>query len=210
MPYLNLASATKLARAAQINAAIGNGGSMILYTGAPPPSPDYPATGTVLVTLPLSSPAGIVTLAVQSATVANGGTGGTDGNQMVAGTTGTGSKFQASVTITGGAISAVLGIVVAGAYSAAPTNIMAEPVTGAGLTGAALSVVLTGQLTFNAITQANATGTGIAGYARIVTSNGVGIVDLDCGTQAASVTMNTTAIAQSGPVLASAELLVES
>lgn len=76
-----------------------------------------------------------------SATVAAGGSGGTPGTQTVTGTTGTGTKFQASVTVSGGgAISAVLSITVAGDYSANPTDPTQEPVTGASLTGARLNV----------------------------------------------------------------------
>jgi hypothetical protein len=209
LSYINLASADKKARAAQINSDIGSGASMLLYTGSPPASPDYPATGSLLVTLPLSTPAAVASYAVQSAGIAAPGSGGANGAQLVTGTTGTGTKFQASVTITGGAITAVIGIVVPGVYSVSPISLVNEPVTGAGLTGAALSVVLTAQLVFGAITQANAVSTGTAGYARIVTSGGTGIVDLDCGTSNASVIMNTTSIALNGPILCSADLLTE-
>jgi hypothetical protein len=106
-----------------------------------------------------------------SATVAVGGTGGTSGTQTVTGTTGTGTKFQASVTIAGGAITAVLSITVAGDYTVNPTAIAAEPVTGASLVGAQLNVVMgaltvtvntAGAYTANAaaFTQASTTGTG--------------------------------------------------
>ncbi len=79
---------------------------------------------------------------VVSATVHAAGSGGTNGTQTVTGTTGTGTKFQASVTVAGGIITAVLSITVAGNYTANPTSITAEPVTGAGLTGAQLTVVM--------------------------------------------------------------------
>jgi len=79
---------------------------------------------------------------VVSATIAAAGTGGTNGTQTVTGTTGTGTPFQASVTVSGGAITAVLSISVAGNYTANPTNIASEPVTGASLSGAALDVVM--------------------------------------------------------------------
>jgi hypothetical protein len=84
----------------------------------------------------------VATTKVVSATVAAGGSGGTNGTQTVTGTTGTGTKFQASVTVAGGAITAVLSISVAGSYTANPTTLTAEPVTGASLTGAQLSVVM--------------------------------------------------------------------
>lgn len=78
---------------------------------------------------------------VQSATVAAAGTGGTPGTQTVTGTTGTGTKFQATVTVSGGgAISSVDSISVAGNYTVNPTSLTAEPVTGGGLTGAQLNI----------------------------------------------------------------------
>ena len=87
------------------------------------------------------------TTKVVGATVAAGGSGGTDGTQTVTGTTGTGTPFQASVTVSGGAIIAVLSITVAGAYTANPTTPTAEPVTGASLVGATLNLSI-GILTF--------------------------------------------------------------
>ena len=85
----------------------------------------------------------VATTQVVSATVADGGTGGTPGTQTVTGTTGTGTKFQASVTVNGGgAISAVLSITVGGAYTVNPTGLSAEPVTGASLSGAELDIVM--------------------------------------------------------------------
>jgi hypothetical protein len=84
----------------------------------------------------------VVTTKVVSATVNAGGTGGTNGTQTVTGTTGTGTKFQASVTIAGGAITAVLSISVAGSYTVNPSVLTAEPVTGGGLTGATLAVIM--------------------------------------------------------------------
>lgn len=82
---------------------------------------------------------------VVSATIHAAGTGGTDGTATVTGTTGTvasGTRFQASVTIAGGIITAVNSITVAGIYNTNPTSIAAEPVTGGGLTGAELTVVM--------------------------------------------------------------------
>jgi len=82
------------------------------------------------------------TTKVVSAIVKTAGSGGTDGTQTVTGTTGTGTKFQASVLITGGVITSVASITVNGSYTANPTDIINEPVTGAGLTGAVLTVVM--------------------------------------------------------------------
>lgn len=86
--------------------------------------------------------AGVLTVTntqVVAATVNAGGAGGTNGTQTVTGTTGTGTPFQASVTITAGAITAVLGITVPGNYTVNPTT-AGEPVTGAGLAGATLNL----------------------------------------------------------------------
>lgn len=71
--------------------------------------------------------------------------------------------------------------------------------------GTAFGTVTSGVLTASAITQANAVATGTAGYCRICTSaqsgsTAAGIVDLDVGTSAASVIMNTTSIVSGGPV----------
>jgi hypothetical protein len=79
---------------------------------------------------------------VVSATVGSPGSGGTDGTQTVTGVTGVGVLFTASVTIVGGAITAVNSISNGGSYSQNPTLITNEPVSGAGLTGATLSVVM--------------------------------------------------------------------
>jgi hypothetical protein len=84
----------------------------------------------------------VATTQVVSATINAGGSSGTDGTQTVTGTTGTGTKFQASVTVSGGAITAILAITVPGAYTANPSNLGAEPVSGGTLTGASLAVVM--------------------------------------------------------------------
>lgn len=82
-------------------------------------------------------------LEVYDATITTGGTGGTNGvSRTVTGTTGTGTKFQASVVISGGAITVVNSITVAGIYTKPPTDESAEPVTDAALTGATLNVKL--------------------------------------------------------------------
>ncbi len=116
-----------------------NGVASITVTGA--------GTGyTSIPTVAVSTGTGFVGYAkvkVLSATVNAGGTGGTPGTQTVSGTTGTGTKFSATVTVSGGgAITAVLSISVAGSYSVFPTDISQEPVTGAGLTGAKLAIVI--------------------------------------------------------------------
>lgn len=111
---------------------------------------------------------------VVSATIASAGTGGMDGTQIVTGTTGTGTLFQASVTVEGGVIINVDTIVVRGNYTVNPTVPSNEPVTGGGLTGAALNLQI-GILAFsittagtfsanptgNTFTQASTSGAGL-------------------------------------------------
>lgn len=112
------------------------------------------ATPANLQTMNTAAPAvmgpdrsGSINGTVTGASVAAGGTGGANGTATVTGTTGTGTLFQASVTIAGGAITAVNSITVGGLYTAAPTNVAAEPVTGGGLTGATLILTMAGVAT---------------------------------------------------------------
>lgn len=139
------------------------------------PGTGYAPTNTITTAGGTASVPAVLTVAttqVVSATVAAGGTGGTAGTQTVTGTTGTGTPFQASVTVSGGgAITAVLSISVGGSYTVNPTAPATEPVTGASLTGAELNVILgvntvtvanAGVYTANAtaFTQASTSGTG--------------------------------------------------
>lgn len=59
---------------------------------------------------------------VVSATVASGGSGCSNGTQTLTGTTGTGTKFQAAVSVSGGVVSVVNSISVAGTYTVNPTS----------------------------------------------------------------------------------------
>lgn len=78
---------------------------------------------------------------VVSATVAAGGNGGSDGSRTATGTTGVGTRFQAIVTVSGGAITSVDSIATEGIYRVNPTDIANEPVTGFGIpVGAKLSL----------------------------------------------------------------------
>lgn len=137
----------------------------------------YAPSDTIHLTGGVQSTPAVVTVTttkVVSATVAAGGTGGTNGTQIVTGTTGTGTKFQATVQITGGAIVSVLSIAVGGSYTVNPTSPTIEPVTGAGLTSAELNVQLgvntfsisnAGIFTANPVslsfTQASSSGSGL-------------------------------------------------
>jgi len=170
------------------------------------------SSGNLLASLPLSGTPGTIVYSVQNAAVNAGGSGGTNGTQTVTGTTGTGTRFQAGVTVSGGAITAVGSITVAGSYTALPSNLNAEPVTGAGVTGATLSLAMTAGVSFNAITTENASATGTAGFCRLAANNaagGAGIVDLDVGTSGTSVIVNTASFASGGPIVVSSAAITE-
>jgi len=109
-------------------------GSITPGTGFAPGDTLAPAGGVQSTPLQLT----VASTKVVSAAIVSPGTGGTAGAQTVTGTTGAGTKFQASVTIAGGAITAVNSISLGGAYTANPTNLANEPVTGGGVNGAVL------------------------------------------------------------------------
>ncbi len=95
------------------------------------------------ITLPGGVIISVDSTKVSVATVSTPGTGGTPGPATVTGTTGTGTKFEALVSISGGgAITSVDSITVAGSYTVNPTDRMLEPVTGGGLVGATLALLL--------------------------------------------------------------------
>lgn len=78
---------------------------------------------------------------VINAAISNAGTGGAVGPQTVTGTTGTGTKFQAAVTVNGaGHIAQVDFISLGGDYTVNPNQL--DPVTGGGLVGAVLDIRL--------------------------------------------------------------------
>jgi len=83
----------------------------------------------------------IATTKVVSAVVNAGGSGGTNGSCTITGTTGTGTPFQATGTVSGGALSGALTVTVAGSYTVNPTNIYAEPATtNCGLSGTTVTL----------------------------------------------------------------------
>ena len=208
MAYVNLASATKLHRASQINTDIGSAGFMLLYTGTVPASPDMTATGTLLAQLPLASTAAVTSLAVQSAVITTPGTGGTDGTYALSFSGGGGTGAAGYYVVTGGVITSAVISDPGTGYTGAPTI---DGFGAAGLTGAALTPVMTAVLTFNAVTAATAGNTGVAGWVRVTKADGVtGIIDLDIGvTNDFSVVINSTMIIASGSVTCSAQVLME-
>lgn len=97
-----------------------------------------------------------------SATVGSGGSGGTNGTQTVTlgatGAVGVTTTATFSVTVSGGAITAVLGVVTPGLYEKMPTNPVA--VTGAGLMGATLNVTSAAPTTQDQVAILEGTGGG--------------------------------------------------
>jgi hypothetical protein len=81
---------------------------------------------------------------VVSASVNAGGSGGTNGQVAISGTTGAGARFTARGNISGGALSGPLIVTNPGSYSVDPTSLTAEPVTGGGLTGATVALTMSG------------------------------------------------------------------
>lgn len=83
---------------------------------------------------------------VLAATVVSGGSGGTNGQVVITGTTGTSGtgKFTAKGTIVGGALSGALTVVNAGSYTTDPTSLSAEPISGGGLSGATVVLTMSG------------------------------------------------------------------
>lgn len=215
MAYINFSVADKAHRLTNLVTDLGGSSYCIVYAGAMPQSPDNTVSSSnLLCALPCSATAGVVTYAVQNCAIVNAGTGGTNGVQTVTGTTGTGTKFQASVLVVGGVISSVLGVTLGGTYTALPSNLNAEPVTGGGLSSATLSLAMTGVLTFSAITTTNATATGTASLVRFATANtagAAGIIDMDAGgtggTQ--SVQLNTLSIVSGTPVVIASVVVTE-
>jgi hypothetical protein len=117
--------------------------TLLLLTQGYAPGVGYVPGDTIHLAGGVQTTPAVVTVAstqVVSATVASAGTGGVNGTATVLGTTGTGTPFQATVTIASGAITAVNGITFGGNYTVNPTLLTAEPVTGGGLTGATLNI----------------------------------------------------------------------
>ena len=136
----------------------------------------YVPADTIHLTGGVQSSAAILTVAttqVVSATINAAGSGGINGTQTVTGTTGTGTKFQARVTVAGGIITAVLSISVGGSYTANPTTLTAEPVTGASLSGAKLAVLM-GVYTFAISTPGLFTTNPVGGTFTQTSSSGSG------------------------------------
>lgn len=80
----------------------------------------------------------VITYNVTGGSIANGGSGGTNGAVTLTAVGGTGTAATASGTISGGALTALTAIVNPGSYSALPANPV--NVTGGGLVGASVNL----------------------------------------------------------------------
>jgi len=78
-----------------------------------------------------------VTIAIVAA-----GSGGTNGLQTLTGTTGAGRRIQIQCEILGGTIIALDNVVDFGSYTTNPANLAREPLTGANIVGAAISMTM--------------------------------------------------------------------
>jgi hypothetical protein len=211
MAFANIASATKLRRTRQIITDIGSGGFMNFYVGHIPPSPDFAPGGTLLVSLPLATPiAGVGSLAILGGAVTAPGTGGTDGTYALTITPAVsdpGTGAAGIFTVVGGVLKTIQISNNGYGYIVPPTL---GGFAAGGLTGALAVPTLTAILIFGAIGTGFGVATGTTGFVRVVTSTGVGILDLDAGTtNAFSVIMNNTFIPIGSPVNCVANVLIE-
>lgn len=153
----------------------------------------------------------VITTAVSTLTVNAGGTGGVNGTANVTGTTGTGTKFIANVTITNGAITIFNSFINPGAYTTNPTNLAAEPVTGASLAGATVVLGMgVGSLTVNSVATLviNAAGTsGVNGFATLTGTTGIGTKFTANGTISNGV-LTAVSVINAGSYSANPTLLV--
>jgi len=147
---------------AQIGTILGN----LTYGSSPFPVLVVAGTGyapgdSVTLTGGTSTTAAKVSISTTkaiSATVNAGGTGGTNGACTVTGTTGSGTLAQFSGTVSGNSLIGPLTVVLAGSYNSNPISLSAEPVTGCGLSGATVSMVM-GALTASMTVAGNYTAT---------------------------------------------------
>lgn len=133
----------------------------------------------------------ISTTQVTSITVVAAGSGGTNGAATITGTTGTGTKFSASVIIASGAISAITSLTFAGSYTANPSNVNIEPVTGGGLASATVAITmgpLTVTLTNNGVYTANPAGGVFTQSSTSGSGTGAQFVSALMGVNSATVT----------------------
>ena len=211
MSTLTLSAAAKQARANAILTALGASALIRIYTGSIPATPDTAATGTLLSTL-TGNAGGFgasVLSGINNIVLGAGGAGYTSA-PSVSFSGGGGTGAAASAVVSGGAVVQINVTNPGSGYTTAPTISL----TGGGFTTAAgtPTAVLGVVLQASAITQDSAAAnTGTPGYARLLSSGGVAVLDVDCsavgGTGAMQIVPAT--ITAGAPVTCSSFLIDE-
>lgn len=179
MAVINFASSLKQSRSQAINAALGQSALIRLYTGAIPPNPETPATGTLLSTLTGNAAAWgtVVASGVNAVNVGNGGAG----YASVPGVTftgGGGTGAAATAIVSGGVVTQVTMTSPGSGYTSAP--VVGLSGGGASTVASGLTATLGVALQSGAITQDSAAGnSGNPGWARLLTSAGATVADID-------------------------------
>lgn len=138
--WLNKASPVNLA--SLMNGGPGGKQAAVMGSGYVPSDTITLAGGTPSIATVLT----LNSTQLATATIVAPGTGGTPGPAIVAGTTGvntTGLFFALNVTVNGaGAISSIDSVAYRSDYTTNPTDLTAEPLDGAGLTGATVLITM--------------------------------------------------------------------
>lgn len=92
------------------------------------------------------------------------------------------------------------------ATGGAATNLLATLTCGAGAFAAAAA---SGVLTANAITSANASATGTATWARLASSGGTFVADMNVGTSGSDINMTSVSFVSGQPVTVSSFVITE-
>ncbi len=196
MAILNLSLAAKQARANAISTIIGASGTIKLYNGTQPATPDTALSGNTLLSTMTGNAtafaASAVTNGVNNLTGGLGGTGmtPTNGTFAVAFAGGGGSGAAALAVVSSGAITGYIITNPGTGYTSAPTVSLAA---GGGTPPTAPTAVLGVVLAANAITQdSSAAASGTPTFARISTSDGTAHIDVDVGAVGSNASFQIT------------------
>lgn len=209
MAYQAFSAASKRTRASATNTDLGASALIRIYSGPPPATPDSAPTGTLLSTLTGNSGGfGTVVLAgINNVNLGAGGSGYTSA-PGVAFSGGGGTGAAATAVIAGGAVVAILVTNPGSGYTAAPTMTL----TGGGGTGAAATAVTGVVLVAAPITQDSAAAaSGTPGWARLQSSAGATVTDIDCSAPGGNGSMQIlpAAITAGAPVTCGSFVLDE-
>ena len=178
MAYQAFSANSKRTRANATNTDLGASALIRVYSGPPPATPDSAATGTLLSTLTGNAAGfGAVVLAGINNVVLSAAGSGYTSAPSVAFSGGGGTGAAATAIIVGGAVAAILVTNPGSGYTSPPTMTL----TGGGGTGAAVTAVVGVVLVAGPITQDSAAvASGTPGWARLLSSAGVTVTDIDC------------------------------